>query len=330
MGKSNAPKTTIAESKVDKKSGKNVEEKKPKKLPVVPQYVSLARCVTRLKKELNATKEAELTVFKEDNKNYFSELSELIKSKQGKDKDEKGVINEKIQGVKKSNKISEDYYNIKRNLYRVTNSATAYTATVIEYVVTELLTYGIHTTLRDTKSQRAPKVDISRFTSDDNRPEVLRLLSVPLLNSLSAFKHMDKNIKDKDKDEPFENITKDTDGPTKKASPLYDTLITKRFKSLCHELSNSDRKLCCSVTVKTLISNIILELIEHFTRMLRIVVGKLSKTKTITDIHIKGAIELSFLFDTSNADYDGFISKIDESHKNIQLIKQNAKPIPSK
>lgn len=322
MGKTATAKAPANDAKADNKKA----AAKTKKPVAPPQFVSLARCITRLKKELNTVKETELSTFKDNNKKYFNELGDLIKSKQGKTADEKKDINVKIQNLKKQNKASEEYYNIKKNLYRVTNSATAYTATVVEYVVTELLTHGIHSTLRDTKSQKAPKVVLSRYTSDENKPEVLRLTSVPLINSLTSFKNIDKIGVDKDDSAPAEP----SEGSTKKQSPLYDTLITKRFKNLCQEVGNGERKLCCSVTVKTLISNIIVELIDHFAKELRIVVGKLSKTKTITDVHIKGSIELSFLFNNSSASYDDFIAKVDESHKNSQILKQGGKAAPTK
>ena len=124
--------------------------------------------------------------------------------------------------IKRDNKNKDGKHqelnNLKKDILRISDTGSLYLTCILEYIVTNLIKYGIDITLKDSKSQKAPKVNLSRFNSEENRNDLDKLSVSQLVSQLKAYETLVNTI---------ENEVEKKEGK----EPLsYESIIQKIFK----------------------------------------------------------------------------------------------------
>ena len=187
-----------------------------------------------------------------------------------------------------------------------------YILRILEYIVTNLIKYGIDITLKDSKSQKAPKVNLSRFNSEENRNDLDKLSVSQLVKQLKAYETLVNTI---------ENEVEKKEGK----EPLsYESIIQKIFKKQVSTYTETNcKRICCTVLTKQCLSSMINDFIDHIAEIILLVVKKISKSNTVMDYHIRSVLELTYLF--NNTDGKQVLEDIDSLYEKNKKTKDKSK-----
>ena len=271
-----------------------------------------SRCVARLKSKINGNKEQLLNDFKKNNKDYFTKLQTLQTSKSGKSGDALKKVEKLITDHKNKDGKHQELNNLKKDILRISDTGSLYLTCILEYIVTSLIKYGIDITLKDSKSQKAPKVNLSRFNSEENRNDLDKLSVSQLVKQLKAYETLVNTI---------ENEVEKKEGK----EPLsYESIIQKIFKKQASTYTEiNGKRICCTVLTKQCLSSMINDFIDHIAEIILLVVKKISKSNTVMDYHIRSVLELTYLF--NNTDGKQVLEDIDSLYEKNKKSKSKSK-----
>jgi len=324
-----APKTA------PKKSTKKVVEKKEvKKTTNVP----IMRCVGQLKNHLNNDTKHLIEEFLEKNKKYSETHQKLTKEirdavvysdpeKKVIDKEKTKVardeIRKKLSEFNTNNdSITKEIRSLNKKLYRISGSASKYLSAILYSIIENLLNYAIQNVVsQTTPTQKQPKVDItalSNMTLDNSD-------IYPIVSGLPSLVNI-KNLPEKETTKKSRNESQETledkegsnsEGDDKKRGVTYKMVIYNIFRDIIKNRTGDDnQKLCCAVSTREVISDILLEYVERLSNFLEILVGSTAKANTINDDHIINANKLMFkMYPTAN--YTKFEELVKKSQTNI-------------
>ena len=129
-----------------------------------------------------------------------------------------------------------------------------------------------------------------------------------------------------DKDDKEENDDKEEsaeDNDDKKKSITYKMVIYNIFRTIVKNRDLEEgKKLCCAVSTREVISDILLEYVERLSSFLEILVGDTAKANTINEDHIMNSNKLMFRIFNANENYAKFETQVQKTfHKVIDENK---------
>lgn len=262
--------------------------------------IPATKCVNRLKANLNKSGDAALKEFKEANKDYLKKLQDLQISRKGKDKAEVEKIDKQIAALKDGKTIIKDMAALKKNIIRVSDTGSIYMASVVDYILNTLVNYSVNLALKDAKSNKTPKVSLTKVETG----ELSGLDVYPLTKNLNALPIIFSGAPKKEESQK---------------SP-FGSSVEHLFKALNKVEGN--KKVICSADAKQYLGDLMAEFLDAFSDMLDVAVRQLSKSSTIMDHHIRATTEI--LLKANGAPHKEILGEIDgiyNKHKKEKKAK---------
>lgn len=301
------------------------EVKKPKHKDSKPNVsdksfnVPVMRCISQLKNILNKNTKNEIENFSKDNSEFFDkEKAFLNKIKVTKDKNEKEVIKKEFNEWKNNDKNIDFTKKIQKSrkcLYRISGPASKYISQILEFIIRDMLKYGIEVSISN-KSTKLTKLTDKEYKNINTE----KLQCHPLIYGLKMLEDLQNDNIKKDKDDDSEDEKKEKDKDEKKDKDkekqkpqTYQMVTHNIFKQLI--AAESDKKLCCGRPCKVFISDLLMEVVDRFAFYLSELVGTSAQASTVNEKHVLSSCRLLFYNCHRNLDeYNKFVEIIDSMY----------------
>ena len=317
----------VAAKKSNKAPTKESDVKKTKHKDAKPNVsdksfnVPVMRCISQLKNILNKDTKTEIEEFTKENADFFAkEKVFLDKIKVTKDKKQKEAFKKEFNEWKNNDKNIDFTKKIQKSrkcLYRISGPASKYISQILEFIIRDMLKYGIEVSV-SSKNTKLTKLTDKEYKNINTE----KLQCYPLIYGLKMLEDLQNDNLKKDKDEDSEDEKKEKDKEKEKEKDekkekqkqqTYQMVTHNIFKQLI--ATESDKKLCCGRPCKVFISDLLMDVVDRFAFYLSELVGTSAQASTVNEKHVLSTCRLLFYNCHRNLDeYNKFVEIIDSMY----------------
>lgn len=323
----------------NKSKSKSKPKSKDVKDPPKDKEISipLMRCVGQLKSKINNDANDNLKEFEKTHTKFMNKLAALAeKRKNATDDEVKEEVKEEHKKLAESDEFKA-HDALKKSIYRTSNDAGKYLASILEVVATSLLKYGIDNALDNDNTEKTTiKINLDKFTN----ASLTQTETYPLIQHLDSYESLTdptqkpviprkKKVKKEEDaeaeavEEEEEEDASDNETKPKKKTYTYKTIIHNLFKNLIAEKQlDKSKKVQCSEETRIVLSNILVDLTNRLSDSVEILVRDIGKAHTVTDLHLESIIKLIFIHHNTNG--SATIDKIKKLYDSKKKVKDSS------